>query len=210
MQRLDIDAVVAELEREKAKDARAAGDLIRNYPEADQPEIAKRLGYAIGMTRAGRSFRLINPRKTVVTGTAGIIFDDDDHEILLQQRWGTNGLWEPCGGGLKHGEAARDNVMREALEETGLVTEITGYIGLFSNPKPDEILVYPDGEERHCVVNIFALKAIGGVLTLNKEVDGFGWFNPQDALNLPMLPIHKRLVEMGVKPGARQQWPIID
>ncbi len=210
MERFDMDAVVAELELAKAKDSRAAGDLIRNYPEAYQPEIAKRLGYAIGMTRAGRSFRLINPRKTVVTGTAGIIFDDDNHEVLLQQRWGTNGLWEPPGGGLKFGEAARDNVVREAFEETGLRTEISAYIGLFSNPKPEEILVYPDGEERHCVVNIFALNVVGGVLTDNDEVDGFGWFTPEAALNLPMLPVHKRLVEMGVAPDARQMWPIID
>ncbi|MGB4967065.1 MAG: NUDIX hydrolase [Candidatus Saccharimonadales bacterium] len=53
----------------------------------------------------------------------GIVVDQDGRVLLSKE---SDGSWEMLGGGLEHGEDAKDGLRREILEETGLeVTKIS-------------------------------------------------------------------------------------
>ena len=78
-----------------------------------------------GMPLAGMPSRL-------GVGANAIIFDDDGG-ILLEKR-SDNGWWGLPGGHVEIGESAQDAVVREVLEETGLVVEIMRLVGVYSHP----------------------------------------------------------------------------
>ena len=56
-----------------------------------------------------------------------------DGKILLQRR-SDNGNWNMPGGGVEIGESLITALHREVFEETGLLAQITRYIGVYSDP----------------------------------------------------------------------------
>jgi 8-oxo-dGTP pyrophosphatase MutT (NUDIX family) len=55
--------------------------------------------------------------------------------------------------------------VRECLEETGIVAEITGLLGVYPNPK--HIVAYTDGETRQQYENTYIGRPVGGEPTTN-------------------------------------------
>ncbi|WP_407703199.1 NUDIX domain-containing protein [Streptomyces solincola] len=53
---------------------------------------------------------------------------------MLQRRRDT-GQWALPGGAQDIGETATECVVRECLVETGIVAEITGFLGVYTNPR---------------------------------------------------------------------------
>jgi 8-oxo-dGTP pyrophosphatase MutT (NUDIX family) len=68
--------------------------------------------------------------------------------------------------------------VRECLEETGIVAEITGFLGVYSNPK--HIVAYSNGEIRQQYENTYIGRPVGGEPTVNDEADGVRWVQPAD------------------------------
>jgi len=66
-------------------------------------------------------------------------------ELLLLRRT-DSGRWTIPTGGLKRNETLSACAVRECLEETGLTVELTGLVGVFSDPR--HRIAYPDGEVR--------------------------------------------------------------
>jgi mutator protein MutT len=64
------------------------------------------------------------------TGDAAVI--DDDGQILLIQR-ADNGKWAMPGGALEVGETPAQGVVREALEETGIHSQVVSLVGIFDS-----------------------------------------------------------------------------
>lgn len=64
---------------------------------------------------------------------AAVAFVQEDDRLLLVQRAFDpgKGKWGLPGGFVEAGEDPRDTAVREALEETGLVIEITGLLDVF-------------------------------------------------------------------------------
>jgi ADP-ribose pyrophosphatase YjhB (NUDIX family) len=54
--------------------------------------------------------------------------------VLLQRR-ADSGNWALPGGKTDLGETLGDAVIREVREETGLDVELTGVLGIYSDPK---------------------------------------------------------------------------
>ncbi len=74
-------------------------------------------------------------RDLVLASTARDRFHDvtffvfaGDRLALIRKPHYEEGLWRPPGGGLKPGEPFEDGVCREALEELGVVIELTSYL----------------------------------------------------------------------------------
>ena len=95
-----------------------------------------------------------NPKITV----DGIIKNKNNKEILLIKRKNNpfKNSWALPGGFIEYNEKTEDAIIREIIEETGLITEIINLIGVYSDPKRD-----PRG---HTISIVYELKIINGEL----------------------------------------------
>ena len=80
---------------------------------------------------------------------------------------------------------------RECLEETGIVAEITGFLGVYTHP--NHIVAYTDGEIRLQYENTYIGRPVGGEPTINDEADGVRFVRPAD------------LDQYDIHPSMRQQ-----
>jgi len=106
-------------------------------------------------------------------------------ELLLIHRT-DNGLWALPGGGHDIGEFIRDTVVREVREETGIEVEVTGLVGLYTNP--NHVMAYDDGEVRQQFSIAFTARPIGGQLRNSRESREVRWVAPGDLDTLDMHP----------------------
>jgi 8-oxo-dGTP pyrophosphatase MutT (NUDIX family) len=68
--------------------------------------------------------------------------------------------------------------VRECEEETGIVAEVTGFLGVYSNPA--HIIEYTDGEIRQQYEAAYIGRPVGGAPTVNDEADGVRWVLPEE------------------------------
>jgi ADP-ribose pyrophosphatase YjhB (NUDIX family) len=73
------------------------------------------------------------------------IVPNDRGELLMVHKT-DNDLWALPGGGMDLGEYMAEAVAREVLEETGVEVEVTGVVGIYTNPR--HVMAYDDGEVR--------------------------------------------------------------
>jgi 8-oxo-dGTP pyrophosphatase MutT (NUDIX family) len=76
------------------------------------------------------------------------------------------------------GETTSQCAIRETLEETGVLTEITGLLGVYSDP--GHIVAYSDGEGRQEYEVILTGRPVSGEPTVNDEASDVAWFAPDD------------------------------
>ncbi|MEU7606724.1 NUDIX domain-containing protein, partial [Streptomyces sp. NPDC041003] len=74
------------------------------------------------------------PKANTLIPASNLFVVDDNGAILFQRRRDT-GQWALPGGAQDIGETAAQCAVRECLEETGIVAEITGFLGVYTNPK---------------------------------------------------------------------------
>ena len=117
---------------------------------------------------------------TIRPGTNAIIFNELG-EVLLELR-SDNGFWGLPGGGLEVGESVEQALKREVLEETGLRTSIKRLVGVYSDPRQQNISAYPDGQIVQYVTTAFECTRDGGELRMSDESTDIGYF---DARALP-------------------------
>lgn len=107
-----------------------------------------------------------------------------DGKVLLAQRAKAPalGLYSLPGGRIEPGETLRDGVLRELMEEVGLVAEVIGFID-----HVEHIEHGPDGAlKAHAVIAAFAGRWRAGEAMLSDEVSDLRWVNPFAPGDLPM------------------------
>lgn len=124
------------------------------------------------------------PANSVVPSTTAVVTDDQDRILLIRRR--DNDLWALPGGGMDLGESIVDTATREVKEETGLDVEVTGLIGVYTNPR--HVMAYTDGEVRQQFSLCFSTRLIGGDLRIDSESTNIAWTQPQDIPSLNMHP----------------------
>ena len=107
----------------------------------------------------------------VVPAAVGFV-PDDAGRILLQHRV-DNDLWALPGGTHDFGESIEDTVIREIREETGLEVEVTGLVGIYSDPR--HVIAYSDGEVRQQFTLAFRTRVLGGRLARDSESHELRW-----------------------------------
>ncbi len=120
----------------------------------------------------------------ILMPVVGALIRDGEGRLLLEQR-ADDGRWSLPGGAIDPGESPAAALIREVLEETGLVVVPTALAGVFGPQRHR----YPNGDEAefthilmHCRVTRGTLEATDG------ESVGFAWFAPEEVpeLGLPV------------------------
>ena len=131
--------------------------------------------------------RLDGMPKEIRPGTVGAIFDESGG-VLLEKR-SDNGFWGLPGGGVDIGESVEECVVREVLEETGLVVTVKRLVGIYSDPRHYSVATYPDGGIVQYVSALFECVRASGELRISSESTDIGYF-ATDALPEDTMPGH--------------------
>ncbi len=99
------------------------------------------------------------PKANSIVPAVSAIVTDDYGRILLILRT-DNSYWSIPGGGVKPGESVKEAAAREVKEETGIDCEVTGLIGIYSDPR--HVAAYDDGEVRQEFSICFTTRMLGG------------------------------------------------
>lgn len=124
------------------------------------------------------------PANSVVPSVVAAVVNDRGELLLIHRT--DNGLWALPGGGHDIGESIRDTVVREVREETGIEVEVTGLVGLYTNP--NHVMAYDDGEVRQQFSIAFTARPTGGELRNSSESREVRWVAPDDLDALNMHP----------------------
>jgi 8-oxo-dGTP diphosphatase len=109
-----------------------------------------------------------------LVGVGAVIVED--HRVLLVRRGQPPllGEWSLPGGVLECGETLREAVVREALEETGLVVETGEMLGVYERVIRDD-----EGRVRyHYILLDFLCRAVGGDLKAASDAADVRWSTP--------------------------------
>lgn len=117
------------------------------------------------------------PKPTSRTPSASVVLRKHRGELLLLRRADSE-LWTIPTGALKKNETLTACAIRECREETGLEVELTGLVGIFSDPR--HRIAYDDGEVRVPVNICFHGQPISGELVTDRESEQAAWIAPAD------------------------------
>ena len=129
------------------------------------------------------------PKPTSRKPSASVVLRNHNGELLLLRRAGS-GLWTIPTGALKKKETVTACAVRECREETGLAVELTGLVGVFSDPR--HRIAYPDGEVRVPVNVCFYGQPVSGELATDAESDRAAWVAPGDLDDYDIHPAIRR------------------
>ena len=132
------------------------------------------------MVEHDRPYRLavVHPRPTT-TSTSGSVLALQQVLELLQV--GPDCLLDR----MDLGESLVDTAIRETIEETGITCEITGLVGIYTDPK-HVILYTSDGEARQEFSVVFTARPISGSPTTSSETRLVEWVDRTAVADLPM------------------------
>ncbi|MEV6784631.1 NUDIX domain-containing protein [Streptomyces sp. NPDC051098] len=116
-------------------------------------------------------------------------------EVLLIHKT-DNDLWALPGGGVDVGESVADAAVRETKEETGFDVEVTGLVGLYTNPA--HVMAYDDGEVRQQFSICFTAKILGGELRTSIESREVAFVRPDRLDELNIHPSMRMRIDRGL------------
>ncbi len=131
------------------------------------------------------------PAATSRKPSASVVLRNHRGELLLLRRAGS-GLWTIPTGALKKKETVTACAIRECREETGLTVELTGLVGVFSDPR--HRIAYPGGEVRVPVNVCFYGQPVSGELATDPESDEAAWVAPEDLDDYDIHPAIRRRI----------------
>jgi len=133
------------------------------------------------------------PKANSVVPSANVIVVNAQGEILMIRRT-DNDNWAVPGGGMDLGESIIDAAVRETREETGIACEITGLVGIYTNPR-HVILYTSNGEVRQEFSIVFTARPVAGELRPSSETSEPQWVSPAAVPSLQMHPSMRQRIQ---------------
>lgn len=124
------------------------------------------------------------PKANSLAPSVNVVVVDDADRILLIRRT-DNDNWAIPGGAMDLGESLPQAGIRETLEETGIHIEITGIVGIYTDPR-HVILYTSNGETRQEFSVVFTARPTGGQPTPSDESSEVHWVSPEKIADLAM------------------------
>lgn len=132
------------------------------------------------------------PAANTLVPACGVLAVNELGEILLQRRRDT-GQWALPMGKQEIGETVAGCAVRETEEETGVLVEVTGLLGIFSDPA--HIVAYTDGEVRQEYEVTLLARPVGGAPAVNDEASGVRWVGLDALDQLDIHPTMRRQIQ---------------
>jgi 8-oxo-dGTP pyrophosphatase MutT (NUDIX family) len=130
------------------------------------------------------------PEPNSLVPAAGVLAVDQVGRLLLQRRRDT-GQWAIPMGKQELGETVTQCAVRETEEETGVKVEVTGLLGIYSDP--GHVVYYTsDGETRQEFEIILLGRPVSGEPRANDEASAAAWFTVAELDRLDIHPTQWR------------------
>ncbi|MFR9795843.1 NUDIX hydrolase [Streptomyces sp. MS06] len=139
------------------------------------------------------------PKANSLVPSVTAVARNDAGEVLLIHKT-DNDLWALPGGGVDLGESAPDAAVRETREETGFEVEVTGLVGIYTNP--GHVMAYDDGEVRQQFSVCFHARITGGRLRTSSESKEVAFVDPSKLDELKIHPSMRMRIEHGLADRA--------
>jgi len=124
------------------------------------------------------------PAANSLVPPANVVVVNDEGALLVIHR-SDNDNWALPGGAMDLGESLVTAAVREVKEETGIDCEITGLVGIYTDPK--HIIFYTsNGEARQECSVLFTARPTGGAPTPSSESRQVRWIPREQILDLTM------------------------
>jgi ADP-ribose pyrophosphatase YjhB (NUDIX family) len=113
------------------------------------------------------------PKANSLVPSVNVVVVNDAGEILMIRRT-DNDNWAVPGGAVDLGESVAQAAVRETVEESGIECEITGIVGIYSDPK--HVLLYTsNGEVRQEFSIVLTARSLSGQPTPSSETSEVRW-----------------------------------
>ena len=130
-----------------------------------------------------------------IPGARAVVFDDAGRVLLAQRA--DNSRWGLITGILEPGEEPAPGLLREILEETGVVAAAERLVSV------DAVgpATYPNGDVCHFLTLVFRCRYVSGEARVNDDESlAVGWFRPG---NFPeLMPGHLESIERAAQPDG--------
>ena len=124
------------------------------------------------------------PKANSLVPSVNVVVVNDAGEILMIRRT-DNDSWAVPGGAIDLGESVGQAAVRETAEESGIECEITGIVGVYSDPK--HVLLYTsNGEVRQEFSIVLTARPLSGQPTPSSESSEVRWVPVSEVLGYTM------------------------
>ena len=113
------------------------------------------------------------PKANSMVPSVNVVVTNDQGQILLIRRT-DNENWAVPGGAIDLGESMVQAAVRETKEESGIDCQITGLVGIYTDPK-HVILYTSNGEARQEFSILLTAQPVGGQPTPSDETSEVRW-----------------------------------
>jgi 8-oxo-dGTP pyrophosphatase MutT (NUDIX family) len=124
------------------------------------------------------------PKANSVVPAAVALVAREDGAVLLIRRT-DNGNWALPGGAIEMNESVAEAAIRETFEETGIQIEVTGLLGVYSDPQ--HVIHFTSNDEiRREFSVVLTAWPVGGELDTSSESSEVRWVAPADLAGYTM------------------------
>jgi ADP-ribose pyrophosphatase YjhB (NUDIX family) len=138
------------------------------------------------------------PANSIVVGVTAFVRNDAGQLLMIRRT--DNDLYAIPGGAQEIGETISQTVVREVEEETGITVDVTGLIGIYSDP--EHVIAFTDGEVRQEFSICFRARPVGGELRTSNESKEVLWADPTRLDELTIHPSIRLRIKHGLEHRA--------
>jgi 8-oxo-dGTP pyrophosphatase MutT (NUDIX family) len=140
------------------------------------------------------------PKPNSMVPSVNVVVTNDDGDILLIRRTDNNN-WALPGGAIDLGESAAQAAIRETEEETGITPEITGLVGIYTDPR--HVIRYTSNDEvRQEFSIVLTGRPVSGRPTASSESSEVRWVPAVDVGGYAMDRAMRRRIERYLSPDS--------
>jgi len=125
-----------------------------------------------------------------IPGVAGVVIDGNRVLLSIRGKAPSKGKWGLPGGAVEVGEAVREAVVREILEETGVTVKPVKLITVFDSIHRDE----DDRVRYHYILFEYLCEYVSGEVTPRSDAPDARWVEFKDLDSIDIMPSTKKFL----------------